>query len=194
MIDPASTGDPLVTLLGRLLESRLGSLEHLLATIRTDAGDRSMEARTALSRLLGEPATPEIAPDPLHGALLAAVPGATAAVSGVALHLRDLLAEGMALPETTSMMRKRGVPDLADRLVPSDDLLPGRLPTTIATMRERAEARGAKHVLIFTPDGVVHVAGRTPEETMAHWSNVEFAARAAVMRVEERLLAIRPAG
>lgn len=194
MIDPASTGDPLVALLGRLLESRLGSLEHLLATIRTDDRDRSMDARTALSRLLGEPVAPEIAPDPLHGALLAAVPGAGAAVSGVALHLRDLLAEGMALPETTSMMRKRGVPDLADRCVAPEDLLPGRLPATLAAARERAEARGAKHVLLFTPDGVVHVAGRTPEETMAHWSNVEFAARAAVMRVEERLLEIRPAG
>ena len=43
-------------------------------------------------------------------------------------------------------------------------------------------------MLLVTPFGMVHVAGRTPEETMAHWSNVEFSARTHVMRLEERLV------
>jgi hypothetical protein len=44
-----------------------------------------------------------------------------------------------------------------------------------------------KHVLLIEPDGTVHVAGPSPEEAMAHYSNVEFSARVECARVEEAL-------
>ncbi len=50
-----------------------------------------------------------------------------------------------------------------------------------------AAANGMKHVLLIEPDGTVHVAGPTPEETMAHYSNVEFSARVECARIEEAL-------
>jgi len=38
---------------------------------------------------------------------------------------------------------------------------------------------------LIEPDGTVHVAGPTLEETMAHYSNVEFSARVECARIEE---------
>lgn len=186
--------DALVTIFGRLFESDLGSVEALRVSTRTadGTGVRTLDELTALRGLLGEDGPTESAPDPLHVALLDAFPAWTAAVSGVAPHLRDLLVEGMAMPDTTSMMRKRAVPDLAAHLVAVDALAPANLAGTLARARERCEAVAAKHVLLITPDGTVHVAGRTPEETMAHWSNVEFAARVGIKRIEERL--VHPGG
>lgn len=185
--------DILVTIFGRLFESDLGSVEELRVSTRVAGGGvRTLDALAGLGRLLGEAHHPEPAPEALHVALLEAFPAWTAAVSGIAPHLRDLLAEGMAMPDTTSMMRKRAVPDLAAHLVAADALAPADLAGTLARARERCEAVAAKHVLLITPDGMVHVAGRTPEETMAHWSNVEFAARAGIMRIEERL--VHPTG
>lgn len=186
--------DVLVTIFGRLFESELGSVEELRVSTRTldGAGVRTLDTLAALGRLLGEETHPEPAPDALHVALLEVFPAWTAAVSGVAPHLRDLLLEGMAMPETTSMMRKRAVPDLSAHLVTADDLAPVNLAVTLAHARERCESVAAKHVLLITTDGTVHVAGRTPEETMAHWSNVEFAARVGIKRIEERL--VHPAG
>jgi len=186
--------DILVTIFGRLFESELGSVEELRVSTRTvdGTGVRTLDQIAALGRLLGEDGHPEPAADPLHVALLAEFPAWTAAVSGVAPHLRDLLAEGMAMPDTTSMMRKRAVPDLDAHLIGPEALAPANLAGTLARARERVESVGAKHVLLITMDGTVHVAGRTPEETMAHWSNVEFAARVGVTRIEERL--VHPAG
>jgi len=182
--------DILITIFGRLFESDLGSVEELRVSTRTadGAGVRTLDTLAALAGLLGEETHPESAPDPLHVALLKVFPAWTAAVSGVAPHLRDLLAEGMAMPDTTSMMRKRAVPDLNAHLVAADALAPANLVGTLSRARERCEAVAAKHVLLITPDGTVHVAGRTPEETMAHWSNVEFAARVGIKRIEERLV------
>ena len=200
MIAPrASThADILVTIFGRLFESELSTLEQLTVSCRTPDGVRSLGERTALALLLGEdpPADAPAAAEPgdgagpsttaLHRTMLGAWPETTAAVSGLALHLRDLLTEGLPLPDPTSMMRKRGVTQLADHLVEPAALAPAELDRTLARARETAVAKGMKHVLIVVSDGTVHVAGRTPEETMAHWSNVEFSAKVECLRVEER--------
>jgi len=181
--------DILVTIVGRLFERDLASLEAVRVSLREPDGRvRTLDELAALGGLLGEDGHPEPAPDPVHTALLEAFPGYTAAVSGIARSLRDLQDEGMALPETTNMMRKRQVVDLDDHVVPAEALAPGKLAATIAQARERVESVGANHVLLITPYGMVHVAGRTPEETMAHWSNVEFCARTHIMRIEERLV------
>lgn len=178
-----------VTVFGRLFERDLASLESVRVSTRDpDGAIQTLDELAALGGLLGEDGHEPPAPDPVHVALLAAFPGYTAAVSGIARSLRDLQAEGMALPETTSMMRKRQVVDLSEHLVPAEALAPANLAATIARARERVESVGAKHVLLITPFGMVHVAGRSPEETMAHWSNVEFSARTQIMRIEERLV------
>jgi hypothetical protein len=188
-VSTAGGRELLATVFGRLFESELGSVEALRVSVRgPNGGIVTMDERAGLGALLGEAGHPEPAPDPLHADLLAIFPAWTAAVSGVGLHLRDLLAEGMALPETTSMMRKRMVVDLADHLVEPAEMAPDRRQATLARARERVERVGAKHVLLVVTDGTVHVAGRTPEETMAHWSNVEFSARTHVARIEERLV------
>jgi hypothetical protein len=118
--------------------------------------------------------------------MLAAWPDFPFVVSGPARHLRALLAEGLAMPMPTSMMRKRGIGDLAEHLVDSDALSAPRLAATLAAARELASRNGMKHVLIIAPDGMVHVAGPLPWETMAHYSNVEFSARVECLRIEER--------
>ena len=185
--------DILVTIFGRLFERDLATLESVRVSMReADGRVRTLDELAALGGLLGEDGHPAPRPDPIHVALLDAFPGYTAAVSGIARTLRDLQEEGMPLPETTSMMRKRQVVDLANHVVPADALAPANLAATIARARERVEQVGAKHVLLITPFGMVHVAGRTPEGTMAHWSNVEFSARVGVKRIEERL--VNPVG
>jgi hypothetical protein len=182
--------DILVTIFGRLFERDLATLESMrVSTREADGAIRTLDELAALGGLLGEDGHEPPVPDPVHVALLAAFPGYTAAVSGIARSLRDLQAEGMALPETTSMMRKRQVVDLSEHEVPAEALAPANLAATVARAGERVEAVGAKHVLLITPFGMVHVAGRTPEGTMAHWSNVEFSARTQIMRIEERLRA-----
>ncbi|MFN8620287.1 MAG: hypothetical protein U0869_06030 [Chloroflexota bacterium] len=187
--------DLAVTLLARLLESELGTLDALALTLRAGEGSRSMDGLTALARLLGEARADDPVPplDPavaaIHAALLAASPEHSTAISGTALHLRDLLAEGMDLPDPTSMMRKRGVTRLADHLVDPAALAPEALAATVQAAAERCLAAGMKHTLIVVRDGTVHASGRAPDETMAHWSNVEFSAKVAVLRVEERLVA-----
>jgi hypothetical protein len=185
---------PLPVIIGRLFESELGSLEALVVSRRAPDGVYSLDGLTALGLLLSgeDPATEPSPADPvvvaLHHAMLTAWPDLTCAVSGLALHLRDLFAEGVALPEPTSMMRKRGVTRLADHVVEPSALEPSGLGATLARARALAEAKGMKHILIILAGGMVHVAGRAPEESMAHWSNVEFSARVEVMRVEEALV------
>ncbi len=41
------------------------------------------------------------------------------------------------------------------------------------------------HVLLVADNGMVVAAAPTPIEAMAHWHNVEFAARVECMRIEE---------
>lgn len=193
-VPPQPDADLAVTLFSRLYERGLGTLEGLVITLRTGEGTRSMDDGAALARLLGEAGPDDPVPpvdpviDAIHEALLAGAPDHRMAVSGPALHLRDLLAEGMELPDPTSMMRKRGVTRLADHLVGAAALSPDQIADTVAAAHARCVAAGMKHTLIVVEDGTVHVSGRAPDETMAHWSNVEFSATVAVMRIEERLL------
>ena len=152
---------------------------------------RYLDETVALARLLGDgdPEAPFEPADPsthaLHRAMHAAWPESEAVVSGPARHLRALLAEGWAMPEPTSMMRKRGVTRLDDHLVEAGALAGPQVAATLARARETADANGMKHVLLIEPDGTVHVAGSSPEEAMAHYSNVEFSARVECARIEE---------
>ena len=193
MIKPLPGDDVLITIFGRLFESELGTLERLVLSCRIADDTRTLDGTAALARVLGEtgPGDPAAPGDPgieaIHRAMLAAWPEHTVVVSGLALHLRDLLVEGFAPPETTSMMRKRGVTHLPDHVVEPAALAAAALEQTLARAHELAGAKAMKHVLIVVSDGMVHVAGRSPEETVAHWSNVEFSARVECLRVEERI-------
>ncbi len=86
------------------------------------------------------------------------------------------------------MMRKRGVVHLSTHLVEPGALDAAEIERTLAHAHEQAAASAMNHVLIVVSDGMVHVAGRSPRGTMAHWSSVEFSARVECMRVEERVV------
>lgn len=194
-VDPHPVITPLVVF-GRLVERGLGALEALGVSERTPDGLDYLDVPVALARTLGEGAGPASgggvlaspATRDLHAACYAAWPDRPAAVSGVALHLRDLLALDLPLPEPTSMMRKRGVVRVADHVIPAGALWGPERAATLARARALADERKMTHVLLIEPDGMVHVAGRGLEETMAHWSNVEFSARIECLRLEDRLV------
>lgn len=190
---PAAANARLVTIFGRLFESEFVTLERFAISCRAPGGMRYLDETVALERLLGdgdpeapfEPADPSI--HALHRAIYAAWPDFEAVVTGPSRHLRSLVAEGCAMPEPTSMMRKRGVTRLDDHVVAEGALDGPRLAGTLATARATATANGMRHVLLIEPDGTVHVAGTSPEEAMAHYSNVEFSARVECARIEEAL-------
>jgi hypothetical protein len=190
--EPAA--DVLVTMFRRLFEGGFVTLERCALSHRGPDGHACLDETSALAALLevadGDgsplpgPGDPEL--HALHRDMLAAWPEYPFVVSGPSRHLRALLAEGLAMPLPTSMMRKRGISDLAEHLVDHDALSGPRLAATLASARETADRKGMKHVLVITPDGTVHVAGPLPWETMAHYSNVEFSARVECLRIEER--------
>jgi hypothetical protein len=64
-------------------------------------------------------------------------------------------------------------------------LLGPRQAESIAMARELATRNGMKHLLLVGPEGFVVAAGTGAWEVMAHWHNVEFAARVECLRVEE---------
>lgn len=193
--DAPDVTERLLTIFGRLFESEFVTLERFALSCRTPAGMRYLDEADALALMLGEgePGVPREPADPaahtLHRTMYAAWPDMHAVVSGPSRHLRALLAEGCELPEPTSMMRKRGVTRLADHLVETGALAGPRVAATLASARETATANGMTHVLILEQDGTVHVAGRLAEEAMAHYSNVEFSARVACVRIEEAFVA-----
>jgi ribulose-5-phosphate 4-epimerase/fuculose-1-phosphate aldolase len=193
-VEPITAGTAtakLVTIFERLFESEFVTLERFAISCRTPDGLRSLDETTAVACLLAgddaeaplEPADPSVAA--LHRAMYAAWPEVVAVVSGPSRHLRSLMAEGCAMPDSTSMMRKRGVTCLDDHLVAAGALDDPRLAATLAHVRETAAANGMKHVLLVEPDGTVHVAGPSLEETMAHYSNVEFSARVECARIDD---------
>lgn len=190
---PAAAAAVLVTIFGRLFESEFVTLERFAISCRAQDGMHYLDETVALARLLGDgdreapfrPADPSV--HSLHRAMYAAWLEFEAVVSGPSRHLRALLAEGCAMPEPTSMMRKRGVKRLDDHVVEAGALAGSRLAATLASARETAAANGMKHVLLIEPDGTVHVAGLSPEEAMAHYSNVEFSARVECGRMEEAI-------
>jgi hypothetical protein len=86
------------------------------------------------------------------------------------------------------MMRNRGVPDIAAHLVEPEALVGPALRPTIERAHELALRSGMRHDLIIASNGLVIVSGAPPFEAMAHWHNVEFAARVECMRIEEAAL------
>ncbi len=181
----------LVTVFSRLFENEFATLDGIAMSRRTPAGLRYLDQSVALSRLLGEAAVgapfepADRAILALHSALYAAAPEVDTVVSGWSRHLQALLLEGMGLPAPTSMMQKRGIPHLGPHVVAQQALLGPRQPESIAMAREMATRNGMKHLLLIGSEGFVVAAGTGAWEVMAHWHNVEFAARAECLRVEE---------
>ena len=174
----------------RLFENEFITLERLAISRRTASGMDYLDETTALARLLGADHEDGRSPsDPalhgLHTAIHRAWPDITAVVTGTPLELRALLLEGLALPASTSMLIRRGVPDLAAHIVDGAALLGPRQDEVLAGARALAESAGMQHVLLVTGEGLVCAAGPTMHETMAHYSNVAFAARVDCLRLEE---------
>ncbi len=176
---------------GRLFEDEFATLDGITISCRTPAGIRYLDQDDALEVLLyGTQAAlmrgaAETDTQALHQALLGAAPEAECAISGWSRHLRALLLEGLDPPPPTSMMRKRGVPDVGAHLVAPDALAGPDLAVSIARARALAEQNGMRHLLLVTPEGMVAVAGRPLNEAVAHWHNIEFASRVECLRLEE---------
>jgi hypothetical protein len=184
----------LVTSFGRLFDNEFATLDGITISCRGPGGVRYIDEGSALdSMLFGEeaalmPATAGSDTQALHLALYEAMPDAEAVFSGWSRHLRALLLEGQAPPPPTSMMKKRGIPDLGAHLVEPEDLTGERLAASVEHARLLADQNGMRHLLLTTGDGLVAVAGKPAYEAQSHWHNVEFAARIACLAIEERAL------
>ena len=136
----------LVTVFMRLFESEFVTLEGFGISCRAPDGMRYLDENGALALLLTD-AVSEPRPGPgdpsrsaLHAAMYAAWPEVGAIVSGPSRHLRALLADRCAMPEPTSMMRKRGVTRLADHLVEAGALDAER-PATLPSPQHASERK-----------------------------------------------------
>jgi hypothetical protein len=178
----------------RLYENEFVTLDGLAMSMRGVDGIAWLDETTALrSALLGEAPEPAAAPSDaaIHAAHLALheqAPHIDTVISGWSWHLRALLQEGLALPSPTSMLRNRGVTALGDHLVASHDIDGERLAATIGAAIETARRKEMDHVLVITGEGMVIAAGAPPFAVMAHWHNIEFAARVECLRIEEALV------
>lgn len=194
MIARADARTTLRTIFGRLFENEFATLDRIALSCRTAEGMDYVDGTAALSCWLEPEASgvdagvTDPAAHAIHAALYAAAPEHEAAISGISRHLQALLLEGYPPPPATSMMRNRGVPDLAAHLAAPEALVGAALAATIERARALAERNGMRHLLILGSDGLVAVSGAPPFEAMAHWHNVEFAARVECMRIEEELL------
>jgi ribulose-5-phosphate 4-epimerase/fuculose-1-phosphate aldolase len=181
----------LAAIFGRLYEPEFATLDGIAISCRTAGGFDYADGTTGLSLWLDDeisqlPADPEDrSAHALHAALYAAMPGHEAVISGWSRHLRALLLEGSGPPPPTSMMRNRGIADLAAHLVDPSALESSSLADTIDRAAALTEQNGMRHLLIVTSDGMVVVSGAPPFEAMAHWHNIEFAARVECLRLEE---------
>ncbi len=192
MRSPSMTDDRavLATIFGRLFENEFATLDGIAISCRSGAGMDYVDGTAGLSLWLEDEVTAaplepaDVVAHAIHVALLAAVPEHDAVISGWSRHLRALLLEDLGVPPSTSMMRNRGVTDLAAHLVEPDQLVGPALAGTIERARTLAESSGMRHLLIVTTEGLVVVSGSPPFEAMAHWHNVEFAARIECMRIE----------
>ena len=181
----------LAAIFGRLYEPEFATLDSIAISCRTTGGFDYADGTTGLSLWLGDRIS-QLRSDPedpaayaLHQALHAALPDHEAVISGWSRHLRALLLEGLPLPPATSMMRNRGVADLAPHLVDPSALETPSLPRTIDRAMALAAQDGMRHLLVVSGEGMVIVSGAPPFEAMAHWHNVEFAARVECLRLEE---------
>lgn len=193
MTDVATTGRGTLvdTVFRRLFENEFATLDGIAISHAVDGELEYIDESVALGRMLDiESAFAPFEPSDadarrLHEAMHAAWPEVTSVVSGWSRHLKALFDEGMALPACTSMMRKRGVSDLAEYVVSPAALTGTELESTLADARAMAQRNEMAHVLVVADNGKVVVAAPTAIEAMAHWHNVEFAARIECMRLEE---------
>jgi hypothetical protein len=192
MTAAAATPDgELVAAFRRLFDNEFLTLDGITITHRTPDGLRYLDEDTALDSVLfgSEAATMPLvgadATQALHLALLAAAPDAECAISGWSRHLRALLLEGYPPPPPTSMMQKRGIPDVSSHLVAPDALVGNSLAGSIELARSLAQQNGMRHLLLLTTEGLVAVAGAPFNEAISHWHNVEFASRVESLSVEE---------
>lgn len=181
----------LAAIFGRLYVPEFATLDGIAVSCRTQHGFDYADGTTGLSLWLEDGIT-ELRTEPedaaaheLHRALYAAMPDHRAVISGWSRHLRALLLEGLAPPPPTSMMRKRGIPQVGAHIVEPSALSPARLAGTIERARALAERNDMRHLLIISSEGLVVVSGAPPFEAMAHWHNVEFAARVECFRLSE---------
>jgi len=185
------TREILATMFGRLYEPEFATLDGIALSCRSADGFGYADGTTGLSLWMDDGiselrAEPEdAAAHELHRALYAAMPNHQAVISGWSRHLRALLLEGLAPPPPTSMMRKRGIPDVGAHIVEPSAFDPAQLADTIDGARVLAEQNAMRHLLIITSEGLVVVSGAPPFEAMAHWHNIEFAARVECLRLEE---------
>jgi hypothetical protein len=179
------------TVFRRLFENEFATLDGIAISHSIDGELEYIDESVALGRMLDiesafAPFEPtDVDARQLHQAMHDAWPEVTSVVSGWSRHLKALFDEDMALPACTSMMRKRGVSDLAQYVVDPSALKGVALEATLASARATAQHNEMAHVLVVVDNGMVVVAGPTAIEAMAHWHNVEFAARIECMRVEE---------
>jgi hypothetical protein len=187
-----ATRDLLATIFGRLFENEFATLDGIAISCRTPEGMDYVEGTAALASWLDDRVSAAPPPDPavreLHAACYEAAPSHEVVISGWSRHLRALLLEGYPPPPATSMMRNRGVPDLAAHLVEPAALTNTALPRTLALAQELAAAGAMRHHLLITTEGYVVVSGAPPFEAMAHWHNVELAARVECLRLEDAAL------
>ena len=179
---------------GRLFENEFATLDGIALSCRTHDGIEYVEGLAALrlwldDRVTTTPAEPsDSAIVALHEACHAAAPGHDTVISGWSRHLRILLRAGFPPPPATSMLRNRGVDGLAAHLVEPMALQGAAVRETVARAQEVAVTGGMRHHLLISTDGYVVVSGAPPAETMAHWHNVELAARVECLRIEDAAL------
>jgi len=189
-----SAGMTLVTIFERLFDNEFATLDGITISCRAPGGIRYIDESSALDcMLLGQeaaelPASGGTDTHALHRALFEAMPEAETVLSGWSRHLRALLLEGLGAPAPTSMLKKRGVPDVAAHLVEPRALAGQRLAASIEKAQALASQHAMRHLLLITTEGLVVVAGWPAYEAQSHWHNVEFAARIACLATEERAL------
>ena len=189
---PSGKGrETIAAIFGRLFEPEFATLDGIAISCRTVAGFEYADGTTGLSLWMDDEISQlrtdaeDQAAHGLHKAILAAMPEHEAVISGWSRHLRALLLEGLGVPPSTSMMRNRGVPDLAAHIVAPSALAASSLPDTIERASSLARQNDMRHLLIISAEGLVVVSGAPPFEAMAHWHNVEFAARVECLRLQE---------
>lgn len=199
MTPKTETFATLAAVFGRLFENEFATLDGISISCRTPSGMDYVDGTAGLSLWLGDEVTRSASSpaDPaayaLHEACYVALPAHEAVISGWSRHLRALLLEGLGTPPSTSMMRNRGVLDMGLHLVEPAALEGPSLAASIESASALATRNGMRHALIITTEGLVVVSGAPAFEAMAHWHNIEFAARVECLRLEASSLSGREA-
>lgn len=182
----------LVAAFSRLFDNEFLTLDGVMISYRAPEGIFYLDEDIAIDAMLfgREAATLSTSGADeraaLHLALFDAAADAECVVSGWSRHLRALLLEGYPPPPPTSMMQKRGIPDLSAHLVEPDGLAGPGLAASVARAQRLADRHEMRHLLLCTSEGMVAIAGAPFDEAVSHWHNVEFAAQVECLAIEER--------